>query len=110
MENSYLNTLIYKNKKSRIIKGLLTSFIEKLISNRQEYILPLIIVNLFKIPITESINLTKINIDNYNGNSQFPITISIYYNSDYMVFSINYNKDMEKIKYIFNEFLEQLLK
>ena len=110
MENSYLNTLIYKNKKSRIIKGLLTSFIEKLISNRQEYILPLIIVNLFKIPITENINLTKINIDNYNGNSQFPITISIYYNSDYMVFSINYNKDMEKIKYIFNEFLEQLLK
>jgi hypothetical protein len=108
MDNGYLQTLIDKNKKSRLAKGLLTSFIERLVEKKKGYSLPLVLVNLVEIPITDTIELAKISID--NRDSSYPITMAVYYSSEHMVISISYNKDMAKIRYIFNEFVEELLK
>jgi len=108
MDNQYLKTLVEKNKKSKLVKGLLTKFIEKLVMSKSGYTLPIIMVNLFEIPLCESIQCTKVNIE--CRETRYPISISIYYNSEQMVMSISYNRSSQKIKYIFNEFIEELLR
>lgn len=108
MDNGYLTALVDKNKKSKLSKALITSFIEKLLDKKRGYTLPLVLVNLYQIPTTETIELSKVSID--CRESEFPIAIAIYYNKDHMVISISFSREMRKIKYIFNEFIEELLR
>jgi len=108
MSNSSILNLLNRNEKARYTKGFLLSLMGKLIEKldvNSEY--PLIIVNLLEIPRYTNYTIERCNTNNKTG--QIPIVIDVCYNLKQLNISICYKKRYGRLKYIFNEFINQLV-
>jgi len=88
--------------------GLLT-YLSKLFSKsrKDNYDIPIVLLNITNIPDNNKIKLSKIYAS--TDKHTIPIIVNISYNEKKLLINLSYKKEYKKMKYFFNELLENIL-
>ena len=96
------------SRKANYSKYILNTYISKMFGLLENNIdIPIVFFNITKINNDPKINLYKIY-GNTNTKS-FPIIINLAYGEDKLLINISYKKKYNKMKYFFNELIENIL-
>lgn len=100
---------LYYSKKANYLKHYLIEYLSGFFMKRSKIDLdiPVIFINITKIPKINSINLYKMY--GNNSNLSIPITINVAYDDDKLIINMSYKKKYSKIKHLFSEILEEIL-
>jgi len=110
MSNQCIINLLDRSTKAGLSKSFLLSFLCTVFSNINNNMVefPIIFININKIDvIPNGINIKKVYATSENKN--IPFFINVVYSDTSLHISLSYKEKYKKLKYIFNEVIEQLL-
>ena len=110
MSNDCIINLLSRSNKAGLSRTFLLSFLCTVFSNIDNNMVefPIIFININKISvIPNGINIKKVYATSENKN--IPFFINIVYSDTSLHISLSYKEEYKKLKYIFNEVIEQLL-
>jgi hypothetical protein len=109
LKNEQILKLYSCNEKAYYSKKLLSWLLNK--THNQMYAgfeIPIVIINLVETGTLHNISVEKLFCNSENG--RIPIIINVIFNQDTLLnISLSYKKKYSKLKYVFNEFIQQLL-
>ena len=108
MSNTTIKSYLERSHKAQFAKSFLVSYLSNFFIklNNKKLEMPIIFLNLTKITNT-SIKIDKVY--GHNSNKNIPIIINVIYSKNQLLINISYKSRHEKIKYIFNQVLEEIL-
>ena len=103
--NKYLNY----SKKANYSKYYLLSYLSRMATfiNKRSYDLPLLFINISNINTNPHFELLKMYGSTDDGS--IPIMVNIVYGDDTLVINLSYKKSYSKMKYFFNELIDNIL-
>lgn len=110
MSNDCIINLLSRSSKAGLSKSFLLSFLCTVFSNINNNMVefPIIFININKIDvIPNGINIKKVYATSENKN--IPFFINVVYSDTSLHISLSYKEKYKKLKYIFNEVIDQLL-
>lgn len=108
MTNSTIKSYLDRSHKAQFAKSFLVSYLSNFFIklNNKKLEMPIIFLNLTKIT-NNNIIIDKVY--GHNSNKNIPIIINVIYSKKQLLINISYKKRHEKIKYIFNQVIEEIL-
>ena len=109
MNNRTIENYLSRSRKATYSKGFLISYLSNFFinMNNKNMEIPVIFLNIMKLDNTDYIKIDKIHGINLNKN--IPMIFNIVYSNDSLLITVSYKPRHKKIKYFFNEIINQIL-
>ena len=109
MNNKTIDSYLSRSRKATYAKGFLISYLSNFFinMNNKNMEIPVIFLNIMKLNKSNFIKINKIHGINLNKN--IPMIFNIVYSDDSLLITVSYKPKYKKIKYFFNEIINQIL-